>query len=336
MQKEVSFFLPDFYSGVFLYHGLRSLYEDRPEMFRESFKIGAVYGCFPGMIWNGGNTITKGSIVNYDLAVQFISLYEKMGIPMRFTFTNPLITEEHLNDQYCNLITSLAHNGKNEILVVSPVLEKYLREKYPNYKYIRSILQTENSCFDTENKYEMSVMQRQKNNDWEYLQSVPEEKRGKIEFLCDENCIDNCPRGYSHYNDLAYFQLYYGHSRIPGDVNCSFKEDGIDMCKKMQNGEGNNRNYISPQDIVDKYLPLGYCNFKLAGRYNIIWMIEESVRYLIKEEYQQDVRIFIWQRYIQNLDFLQFLYKPFVNLPLNFFPREDTTSVFDELFKSNS
>ena len=57
---------------------------------------------------------------------------------MRFTWTNSLLTEEHLQDTYCNLIMRLADNGMNQVLVNTPVLEQYLRQKYPGYQYISS------------------------------------------------------------------------------------------------------------------------------------------------------------------------------------------------------
>ena len=41
------------------------------------------------------------------------------------------------------------------------------------------------------------------NNNWEYLETIPEDKRGKIEFLCTDPCPDNCPRIYTHYKNFA-------------------------------------------------------------------------------------------------------------------------------------
>ena len=57
-----------------------------------------------------------------------------LGIPVRYTFTNPIIFEEDLDDPYCNFCMSVGDNGMNEVLVFSPVLEEYIRKNYPSFK----------------------------------------------------------------------------------------------------------------------------------------------------------------------------------------------------------
>jgi hypothetical protein len=81
------------------------------------------------------------------------------------TFTNPLIEEKHCYDTYSNLIAECGHNGMNEILVTSPILETYLRTNYPNYKYCKSVTSTENNTYDVENYY-ISVLPKYFNNNF--------------------------------------------------------------------------------------------------------------------------------------------------------------------------
>ena len=64
--------------------------------------------------------------------------FNSRGIPLRFTFTNPLIEEKHLSDKVCNDILKMADNGMNEVIVMSPILEQYIRENYPGYKITSS------------------------------------------------------------------------------------------------------------------------------------------------------------------------------------------------------
>jgi hypothetical protein len=50
--------------------------------------------------------------------------------------------------------------------------------------------------------------------------------------------------------------------------------------------------YVSPEDIYEKYLPMGFNNFKIEGRTaNLFSLVETYVHYLIKPEYQGFVRI---------------------------------------------
>ena len=53
---------------------------------------------------------------------------------MRYTYTNMFLDEEDLKDPYCNFCMKAADNGKNGVLVVSPLLEKYIRRNYPGFK----------------------------------------------------------------------------------------------------------------------------------------------------------------------------------------------------------
>ena len=121
---------------------------------------------------------------------------------MRFTLTNPNLEETDVYDRQCNEMLKLFDNGMNEIIVNSPILEKYLRDKFPNYKLTKSITAAKEDydfvkALDT---YESVVIPRRKNRDWDFLNSIPEDKRSRIEILVDETCPIDCPRLYTHYN----------------------------------------------------------------------------------------------------------------------------------------
>ena len=70
--------------------------EEYPEKFNEGYKVASVYGTFPGAIWNGGRAVfgitSKGDME------KIVSTYNKLNVPVRFTWTNSLLTEKHLND----------------------------------------------------------------------------------------------------------------------------------------------------------------------------------------------------------------------------------------------
>ena len=57
------------------------------------------------------------------------------------------------------------------------------------------------------------------------------------------------------------------------------------------------KNFISPDDINNIYLPMGFKNFKLEGRtMHPLDFIEVLIYYLIKEEYQSEVRRYLQRR----------------------------------------
>ena len=52
MSKEVYWHLPGFCYFRLLNQMLLNMMKDYPDKFREGYKIGSVYGTFPGAIWN--------------------------------------------------------------------------------------------------------------------------------------------------------------------------------------------------------------------------------------------------------------------------------------------
>ena len=130
----MKFFLPDFCQRLNLNIYIIDLLKRHPEYFYDGIEIGAVYGAFPPAIWNGGR-LNIGGALKRDIE-ETVSELNKRDIPIRYTYTNSLIEEKHLYDTYCNLTMEIANNGMNEVIVNSPILEDYLRNKYPNFKYI--------------------------------------------------------------------------------------------------------------------------------------------------------------------------------------------------------
>ena len=103
---------------------LVDLMEKSPEMFREGIKIASMFGEFPTSRWNGGR-FNQGDQCNAKYIRGVIAAINGKGIPIRYTYTNPLLTEADLSDEYCNFCMQAADNGMNEVIVVSDILEEY-------------------------------------------------------------------------------------------------------------------------------------------------------------------------------------------------------------------
>ncbi|MBO4781117.1 MAG: hypothetical protein J5522_01865, partial [Lachnospiraceae bacterium] len=126
--KKVYWHLPGFCYFYKMNTKLIQLMKQYPEKFYEGYEVGSVYGTFPGAIWNGGRAVF--GIISKSNIQAVLDNYNNLGVPVRFTWTNSLIEEKHLNDTYCNLIMDLANNGKNQVLVNREVLGDYLRKTY--------------------------------------------------------------------------------------------------------------------------------------------------------------------------------------------------------------
>lgn len=276
-----------------------SLLKTHPEFFREGVEIASVFGAFPISLWNGGRLCTQDQC-DAAFVKNVIRSINGQGIPIRFTFTNPLLKEEDLKDPFCNFCLKEADNGKNEVLVFSPVLEEYIRKNYPSYaidsttcKEIRDVgaLNEELS-----KDYKYVVLDYNLNNQWELLSRV--EHREKLEILVNALCTPACKRRGDHYKNIARNQKIILENRkrpanrqvpiIPwkceyGDRNCIYTIQEYPT-------------FVSPEQIWGEYLKRGINNFKIEGRTaNLFSLIETYCFYMLKPERAGEARLLLYR-----------------------------------------
>ena len=271
--------------------------EQYPQYFRD-IEIASFYGAFPQSIWNGGRT-QEGLCDKNDVKAVLKAFNDK-GIPVRFTFTNPALEKKHLNDKFCNMVMSLANNGLNEVIVVSPILEEYIRKYYPDFKITSSTCKRlddgERLAAELEKDYSIVVVDYDLNNKFDILEKLPHKE--KCEFLVNSNCRPACPNRKQHYYNVGVQQINYAnHMRkypnqpydpiIFGDganQNCPFFTRNLFEIRDLSTN-------IKPADIWDKYLPMGFNQFKIEGRTAWLFnLIETYVYYMAKPEYADIAR----------------------------------------------
>lgn len=283
MNKDtVYFYLPSFYSWYSLNYGLIQLLDTKPEYFY-NIKIGAIYGHFPGQIWNGGRFLqaTKPDIDNILLTVKN---FNDLGVPVRFTYTNCLIKEEHLDDIYCNFVAKNCENGMNEILCNSEILENYLRKKYPNYKFILSTTKGINGIDklnELSDKYMLMVPDYKLNNDWDSLVRIKD--KGKIETLLNSYCAPDCPLRALHYEHIAKSNLnpdeFFANEWLCPHPQPDFWEV-LESPLSVKN-----------EDLYGKYYDMGFRHFKIEGRSeHLADVVDSYVYYMVKPEWRDKVR----------------------------------------------
>ncbi len=278
--EKINFFLPGFYENFRLITYLADMMEENPELFYDNIRIGAAYGCFPGSIWNGGRVVL-GSCTKQEIAYA-VEEYNRRGIAIRYTFTNPMLQEVHLMDTFCNLCMELGDNGKNEVLVNGPLLEEFIRKMYPGYAVVSSTTK----CLK-----DMASIQEELNKDYRLVvldstMNYREElfhlkHREKIELIVNHYCADDCPRRQEHYREVGRCQL-------------EFTESEFDRCSNINRDFYSimeNRSFISAEDLYGRYYGAGFCNFKIDGRgFHKYKILESFVYYLVKPENRDRVR----------------------------------------------
>lgn len=257
--------------------------EEFPDKFRDGYKIGSVYGSFPGAIWNGGRAVF--GVTDKRQMQTIIKTYNDLKVPVRFTWTNSMLEEKHVHDTYCNLIMDIADNGMNQVLVNREVLENYLREKYPNYRYISSttkrIVTLEGLKDELKKDYFMCVLDYDLNHDEEILKLL-EPEAGRVEILVDEICSSHCARRTAHYSDESLKQLSFEKGK-PFPCNNRAQKPTFSECMKRDA-------FISNEEI-GLYIDRGYVNYKIVGRGLPIEMVKESyLYYLVKDEHREFIR----------------------------------------------
>ena len=271
--------------------------EQYPQYFRD-VEIASFYGAFPQSLWNGGRT--QEGLVDKHFVKMVLKSFNDKGIPVRFTFTNPALEKKHLNDKFCNMVMSLANNGLNEVIVVSPVLEEYIRKNYPDFKITSSTCKRlddgERLAAELEKDYNIVVVDYDLNNKFDILEKLPHKE--KCEFLVNSNCRPACPNRAQHYYNVGVQQINYAnHMRkypdhaydpiIFGDganQNCPFFTRNIFEIRGLSTN-------IKPDDIWDRYLPMGFSQFKIEGRTAWLFnLIESYVYYMAKPEYADMAR----------------------------------------------
>lgn len=292
---DINFHIPDFINHCRLNLLLLTLMQQHPEYFRDGVKIASVFGAFPPSLWNGGrNTV---GVVDDEIIRQVTKAFNSRGVPLRFTFTNPLIEEKHLGDPFCNKVMRMCDNGLNEVIVLSPILEEYIRKNYPSYRITSStckeIRNADELSAELEKDYHYVVLDYNWNNNFEFLETLPHKE--KCELLINACCVPNCPRRGEHYRSIGETQIKYAeYMKTPPmmrkpthfeDFKCPSMLRHIYQITDLPT-------HISPDAIIEKYVPIGFNQFKIEGRtVPDIALAENYIYYMIKPEYKDTARL---------------------------------------------
>ena len=279
-KKEIYWHLPGLCSLRYLNIVWLGLMKQYPEKFREGYKIASVYGTFPGAVWNGGRSVF-GSISEGDVD-KIIKAYNANGVPVRFTWTNSLLEEKHMENAFCNKIMEMANNGFNQVLVNRDCLEEHIRKNYPEYPIISSttkrMTDLQGIKEELEKDYHLVVLDYDLNHDEEVLKEL-EPYAGKLEILVNEICYPHCPMRSQHYRDESRAQLQMDTlSRF----NCPNKSTPrvFEESKKRPA-------FISNEEI-GSYIERGYVNFKIVGRGLPPQFVLDSYLYFLVKDEERD------------------------------------------------
>ena len=279
--------LPGLFEFYEFYKMLLPLFRNHREYFYDWCEIGSIYGAPADCLWGGGR-VGFGD----EQATDVIRLMKEYDISARLTFSNSLIREEHLADKRCNRLCELFEKTgevKNGVIIHSDLLLDYIKKNYPEFYFVSSTTKVLTDFDDLKaeldrDDFEYVVPDFRLNKKLEQLNELPQSKKDKLEFLCNECCSFGCTDRKECYENVS---------------RKSLGEDCKDhICTSPQASRGyrfsdamENPGFISVDDIQNIYMPAGFSNFKIEGRsLGSAIVLEFILHYMVKLEYQLRVR----------------------------------------------
>jgi len=279
--------LPGLFEFYEFYKMLLPLFRNHREYFYDWCEVGSIYGAPADCLWGGGR-VGFGD----EQASDIIRLMKEYDISARLTFSNSLIREEHLADKRCNRLCELFEKTgevKNGVIIHSDLLLDYIKKNYPGFYFVSSTTKVLTDFDDLKaeldrDDFEYVVPDFRLNKKLEQLNELPQSKKDKVEFLCNECCSFGCTDRKECYKNVSKKSL---------GENC---KDHI--CTSPQASRGyrfsdamENPGFISVDDIQNIYMPAGFSNFKIEGRsLGSAIVLEFILHYMVKLEYQLRVR----------------------------------------------
>ena len=285
--QTANYHLPGLFEFYELYAAFLPLYRAHPEYFYDWCDIGSIYGAPADCIWGGGRVGGGGARPR-----EVAALLREYGISARLTFSNSLLRAEHLADPRCNALCRLFGESaapQNGVIVHSDLLTDYLQKNYPQLYLVSSTTKvlTDFSAFRQElerPEFRFVVPDFRLNCAFDALAALPENLRGKVEFLCNECCWPGCRERRACYEAVSRRNL---DPRAP-EHRCAAPgaAEGYRFSKAMESPC-----FIGVDDIRTRYLPMGFSHFKIEGRgLGSAVALEFLLYYLTKPEYQLKVR----------------------------------------------
>lgn len=283
----VYYHLPGLFEFYDLYRIFLPLFYEHREYFYDWCEIGSVYGAPADCLWGGGR-VGFGE----DSAEDVLALMREYNISSRLTFSNSLLRPEHLSDGKCNRLCRLFEKNEcvqNGIIISSDLLLEYIKNNYPGFYFVSSttkVITQFDSFLEEVNREEFKyiVPDFRLNKSFENLKLMSETQKQKTEFLCNECCSFACRERKTCYENVSRKNLgddVIDHRCITAEVNGGYR-----FSEAMKNPS-----FIGTEDILNTYMPMGFCNFKIEGRsLGSAMILEFLLYYMTKPEYHINVR----------------------------------------------
>lgn len=283
MDKKAYFHIAGLLEKYRIISELLNIYSNERYKFLPYAEIYGIYGCNKSK-WGSGRVI-RNDVSNPFEVSNFMSKYP--NICSELVFTNSLLTEQHLCDTDGNtLLEAFINRTNTDVIINSHLLERYIKDKYPNVSFISSITK----CLTKEetikalnsNEYKRIIIDGNFIKDFDFLFSLPNKQ--KCEILVNDVCTLICGKRKEHFE-------IYDRASLGEDIETNVCDAYNGECvARPLYGMMKFPLFVKSEEIPI-YVENGIQHFKIQGRTNYdLDYVETLVYYLVKPEYQLEMR----------------------------------------------
>lgn len=252
------------------------------DKYKISKTITEIYGS-PNICWNGGRVvnINKAIVIENEL-----SKVINAGLRPVIIFSNPIITDEMLQDSDSNALLKLGLKYNAKFIISNDKLMNYVQTLYPSADIKVSLIKVaiDNKVNDLdyykqlEKNFKNYVVHPDDNLNLSLLKKLDS---NKVEILLNERCAPNCPNRVNHYINLSKEQ-----SNLLS--NSCVKNNFLDCCNfipEIKQLSHNKKNITLSLKEVEILYDLGFNKFKIQGRTDNLYSFSfDILKYILKNE----------------------------------------------------
>lgn len=270
--------------GLFLYSDL--IYECLAQVKDKlgyTIPVEYLYGS-PKVPWNCGRLIiTDEHYTIADIERELTGAVEH-GIRPLLTFSVPHLSVKELSDPLCNEILAILDRVGGGVIVSSPLLAQYIRDRWSNVEVHASVILTayteeRDAAYyaGLSRDHARYVVHPDDNFEPELLAQIPKEN---ATIIVNERCVRHCAQRREHYESMVQDQI----ALIEGGSLSNF----LDRCPfvpdiKQRDTTARNATLTIPQ--VLRLHEMGFRQFKLQGRLDIPYVFFfDFLRYTLENE----------------------------------------------------
>ena len=227
----------------------------------------------PLCIWNSGRVLKHLMCEAEEMRAAGLE-YEQRGIALYLTFTNLLLTAQHLKDPLGNALCTFASNhnatGRNAVILASEVLREHVRREFPKLRLVSSVLK----ITAERGKGKLDVYKRLAEQydevmvhpddvlNYDLLEKLEDKERHIL--LVNEYCIRNCPLRGLHYDSLSQTALNF----LSFDGSDFEKKQATNGCRSLYTLLTDARRSVLALNTpeIARLREMGFRHFKLQGR----------------------------------------------------------------------